>query len=142
MSDAERIPDHILTTTFCPIEDLMPKSTADQNPKHAAGRAKQPYRHIPPMAIAAEGRVYAIGAEKYGFFNWGEAGVVASIYYEAILRHLFEWYTTGAPDRESGQSHLAHIRACCGILMDCEARGIMQDDRPLLLTTPVLGGTK
>jgi len=107
------------------------------NPKHDCGRRKQPFRHIPPIALAYEGRVMAHGADKYGGYNWGVAGVVASVYYDAILRHLFAWYTGEDIDPESGQPHLAHIRACAGILIDCAERGIMEDDRPIGKTTKV-----
>lgn len=112
-------------------------SEAAKNPKHAAGLKKQPYRHIPPSAIAAEGRVMAGGAAKYGAFNWGEAGVVAGVYYEAIKRHLEAWWTGEDADPESGESHLAHIRACAGILIDCILLGNMEDDRPIGKTAPV-----
>lgn len=118
----------------------MPKqSSAPQilNPKHAAGRKKQPYRHIPPSALAALGRVMQSGAEKYGPFNWGEAGVTASVYYDAIKRHLESWYTTGRPDKESHENPMAHIMACCAIIIDCEGLGNMEDDRPIGKTTEV-----
>jgi hypothetical protein len=110
-------------------------SAADQNAKHNAGRAKWPFRHIPPVAIAMEGKVMAGGAAKYGPFNWGEGGVVASIYYDAALRHLMAWYTGENIDPESNLPHLAHARACLGILIDCAERGILEDDRPTGKTT-------
>lgn len=113
------------------------KGDPAKNPKHAAGLKKQPYRHIPPVAIAAEGRVMAGGADKYGSFNWGEAGVVASVYYDAIKRHLEAWWTGQNNDSDSGESHLAHIRACAGILIDCTTLGNMEDDRPIGKTSPV-----
>ena len=30
---------------------------------------------------------------------------------------------------ESGLSHIAHVSACCDILLDCMATGMMNDDR-------------
>lgn len=108
---------------------------AINNPKHAAGKAKASLHCIPPVALVAEGAVMQGGADKYGEFNWGEAGVVASIYYDAILRHLLAWYTGEDDDPESRQSHLAHIRACAGILLDCNAKGLLADDRPKGKTT-------
>lgn len=112
-------------------------SAAEKNAKHAVGRAKWPFRHIPPVAIAYEGKVMAGGAEKYGSFNWGEGGVVASVYYDAALRHLLAWYTGEDIDPESGLPHLAHARACLGILLDCKERGILQDDRPVGRTASI-----
>ena len=112
-------------------------SAADKNAKHAAGRAKWPFRHIPPVAIALEGKVMAAGADKYSPFNWGEGGVVASVYYDAAMRHLFAWFTGEDIDPESGLPHLSHARACLGILQDCDARGILEDDRPKGKTTDI-----
>lgn len=131
------IPDDILTETFGPIEDYM--ADADKNPKHAAGRKKASMDGIPPIAIVREGAVMRHGYEKYGKFNWGEAGVVASVYYEAALRHLLAWYTGEDIDPESGQPHLAHVRACAGIVIDCTERGILDDDRPTGKTTLCAG---
>lgn len=106
-------------------------NTAVNNPKHAAGLKKAPLHHIPPSAMIQEGRVMALGAAKYGSYNWGEAGVVASVYYDAILRHLFAWWTGADTDPESKVSPLAHIRACCGLLIDCIDKGLLDDDRPI-----------
>lgn len=113
------------------------------NPKHQRGLAKQPFRHVPPVALAALGRVMrgtggpnGGGAEEYGAFNWGEAGVTASIYYDAIKRHLEEWYTAQTYDAKSGENHMAHIMACAAIILDCGELGLMDDDRPIGKTTP------
>jgi hypothetical protein len=108
--------------------------TADQNPKHAAGLKKTPLHFIPPSALAAEGRVMAIGAAKYGPYNWSDGGVVASVYYDAAMRHLMQWFTGEDLDRESKESHLAHVRACMAIIIDAEGQGVLEDDRPK--TTP------
>jgi len=109
----------------------------DKNPKHAAGRLKPSLRHLPPSALFYEGRVMDSGAAKYGPFNWGEAGVVASVYFDAISRHLFAWYTGEEIDPESGQPHMAHIRACAGIIIDCTEIDNLKDDRPVGKTAPV-----
>ena len=103
---------------------------AIENPKHAAGRKKTPLRFIPPVALAAEGRVMELGAAKYGAFNWSDGGVVASVYYDAAMRHLMQWYSGEDIDQESGQPHTAHVRACMAILLDAEAQGVLDDDRP------------
>lgn len=113
------------------MKNVDPHMDPSRNPKHEQGRKKAPMRHIPPIAIVREGNVFRVGADKYGAFNWGEAGVVASVYYDALLRHLLAWYTGEDTDPESGESHLAHIRACAGILLDCIEMGNMFDDRPI-----------
>ena len=105
--------------------------TPEGNPKHVAGRAKQPYRNVPPVALAAMARVMAGGAAKYGAFNWGPTGVVATIYYDAAMRHLQAWFAGEDLDPESGEPHLAHVMACCAIVLDCTALGNLADDRPI-----------
>lgn len=104
---------------------------ATLNPKHATGSAKSPMHFTPPAPLFALGRVFAHGAAKYGAFNWGDAGVVASIYYDAMQRHLAAWYAGETIDPESGEPHLAHVMACCAIVMDCAALGNLVDDRPI-----------
>lgn len=105
------------------------------NPKHAVGREKPPTRHIPPIAITLEGLAMQTGGDKYGPFNWGEAGVTASVYYDAAMRHLMAWYAGENLDPESGVHHLAHVRACCGIVLDCVGMDKIDDDRPRGKTT-------
>jgi len=115
---------------------------ATSNPKHAAGVKKSPMHFLPPAPMYAVGRVMAHGAQKYGAFNWGKAGVVASIYYDAARRHLDAWYAGETIDPESGEPHLAHVMACCAIVEDCRLLGNLMDDRPVGMTAkPETGGT-
>lgn len=72
----------------------------------------------------------ALGAEKYGAFNWQSSKVDATTYYSAAMRHLMSWFAGEDVDPESGASHLAHVRACMGILIDAAATGQLVDDRP------------
>jgi hypothetical protein len=43
---------------------------------------------------------------------------------------LAQWLDGQDDDSESGVSHLAHARACLGILLDAIATGHLVDDRP------------
>lgn len=104
-----------------------PKST---NPKDKIGRTKPPLHLIPPTAAVEESVVMGLGAEKYGEFNWREHSVAASVYIGAAYRHLASWYDGETIDPESGANHLAHARACLGIILDAEANGKLVDDRP------------
>lgn len=108
-----------------------------ENPKRAAGSTKPQISVVPPIAIIAEARVFELGAVKYGAFNWTDKPIDAKTYYSAAMRHLMTWYTGENDDPESGQSHLAHARACLGILLDAIGTGTLIDDRPN--TTPVAG---
>ncbi|MEX0718037.1 MAG: dATP/dGTP diphosphohydrolase domain-containing protein [Planctomycetaceae bacterium] len=100
------------------------------NPKDRIGARKPPLHLVPPAAEIAESLVMALGAQKYGPFNWRSARVKASVYVAAARRHLLQWFDGEDDDPESGVSHLAHARACLGILLDALATGQLVDDRP------------
>jgi hypothetical protein len=100
------------------------------NPKRAFGARKPSPGFIPPVAILEESVVMALGAAKYGPFNWNDSPIDATTYYSAAMRHLMSWYTGEDADPESGASHLAHVRACMAILIDAKASNTLIDDRP------------
>ena len=105
-------------------------SSNSTNPKDAIGRTKPPMHLIPPVAMVQEAQVMRLGADKYGPYNWREHSVAASVYVSAAQRHLLQWFDGESIDPESGASHLAHARACLGILLDAESLGQLVDDRP------------
>jgi hypothetical protein len=107
-----------------------PSSLPSSNPKRAFGVRKPSAQFIPPVAIVEESAVMALGAAKYGPFNWQDEPVDATTYYSAAIRHLLQWFSGEDRDQESGASHLAHVRACMGILLDAQAAGTLIDDRP------------
>ena len=100
------------------------------NPKDIPGEGKPQLHLIPPSAEILESAVLAIGAQKYGPFLWRQAGAKAKVYISAAKRHLAQWFDGEDNDSESGVSHLAHVRACMGILIDAQTGGNMEDDRP------------
>lgn len=75
-------------------------------------------------------KVMELGAKKYGPYNWRGNAVLATVYVEAAMRHLLAYLDGEALDPESGQPHTAHVAACMGILLDAEATGNLDDDRP------------
>lgn len=101
-----------------------------ENPKDRVGQTKPPLHLIPPAAEILEAVVMGLGARKYGEFNWRTSKVRATIYIAAAKRHLAQWLDGQDDDAESGVSHLAHARACLGILLDALATGHLVDDRP------------
>lgn len=103
----------------------------DSNPKSAFGMTKPSASLVPPVAIIQEAAVFGLGAAKYGAFNWRETSVSARVYLDAALRHAMAWADGEEVDPESGVSHLAHARACYGIVLDAQASGKLIDDRPI-----------
>lgn len=115
-------PDTIVFSRAAPNEG--------DNPKDRIGLRKPPLHLIPPAAEVLESVVMALGAKKYGEHNWRVTDVRASVYIVAARRHLLQWFDGQDNDPESGVSHLAHARACLGILLDAQATGHLIDDRP------------
>lgn len=101
----------------------------DDNPKTKFGQAKPSTFDIPPSAILAIGEVMALGARKYGHFNWRKQRVSEAVYYNALMRHLNAWLNGNDIDAESGQPELAHVMACCAILIDAGQAGMLNHNR-------------
>lgn len=100
------------------------------NPKEGIGSHKLPLDLVPESAICEESLAFYEGALKYGRYNWRIAGVRASTYMAAMLRHAFKWYNGADADPATRVKHLASARACLGIIIDAEWCGMLNDDRP------------
>lgn len=111
------------------------------NPKDLVGVKKVPNLSvIPPASIIYEGLAMRYGAYEapladgithgYGPFNWRKNKVVASIYIDACIRHLMDWWDGQECASDSGAPHLGHAKACLGILADAIEGGNLVDDRP------------
>lgn len=99
------------------------------NPKDFVGSSKLPL-HLWPETATATGCLGLLdGALKYGRLNWRETGVRASIYVDAVRRHLAAWFEGEDLDPDSGLPHMSHALACLAILVDAEAAGKLNDDR-------------
>ena len=110
--------------------DGLKRRAGNDDPKRAAGVSKVPLSMISPAALEAEARVMALGAAKYGAYNFTDNRMKASTYADAMLRHILQWWAGEDCDQESGQPHLAHLRACAAILIEQAASGMLIDDRP------------
>lgn len=115
-------------STPVPLVDRTP-DTKPTNPKDAIGSGKVPFHLWPETATMAGAMALLEGASKYGRANWREAGVRASIYYDAARRHLMRWFEGEDFDSDSGLPHLGHALACMAILVDAEKAGKLVDDR-------------
>lgn len=108
----------------------MAEQLVDTNPKTAYGLARPPMHNVPPVALLALGKVMEFGAKKYGPMNWRKDAVSASTYYDAMLRHIFQYWDGDDMDPETRREHLAHVMACCAIIIDADWCGKLIDDRP------------
>lgn len=127
------------TILYKPVPKTQPEITIKKeegkqmdktNPKDLIGVTKPPVSAIPPVAILNLGKAMQDGKEKYGHMNWRETNVRSDVYYNAMMRHLLQWFDGEDRAEDSGCHHLAHVMACCAILLDAEASGSLIDDRP------------
>lgn len=99
------------------------------NPKEAIGSDKLPI-HLWPASATVMGSLGLLdGMLKYGRANWRDTGVRASIYADAVQRHVGAWFEGEELDPDSGLPHLAHALACLAIIVDADAAGKLNDDR-------------
>lgn len=107
----------------------------DGNPKTLMGAKKPDPSVVPPIGVMHLATAMMNGAEKYGPFNWRDAAISTRPYIAAAMRHLSS-YLDGedfsADTIEAGLPvhHLGHVMACCAILLDAEAVGMLNDNRP------------
>lgn len=114
----------------------MPSSTRpmadmkDTNPKDAVGTRKVPMSVVPsgPLLEVALGMLE--GARKYGRHNYRVAGIRASVYYDAAMRHLMSWWEGEDTDPDSGLSHITKAICTLVVLRDATMNGMWTDDRP------------
>lgn len=112
-----------------PAPSLSRAEHPDTNPKTALGEAKPKISSTPTIAIREMGKVFELGAKKYGRFNWREHKVSSTVYYDAAWRHMAAWFEGEDVDPESGVSHLAHVMACMAILIDAQDKNSLNDNR-------------
>jgi hypothetical protein len=104
------------------------------NPKDAAGTAKVGVHFVPMSVVSEVGLAMLEGHRKgYGGHNYRAAGVRASVYVDAIWRHLFQqWWDLGEDiDEASELSHVTKAIACLVVLRDSMLQDNMVDDRPI-----------
>jgi hypothetical protein len=105
-------------------------SLKSTNPKDAVGVRKVSFSTVPCTVIAEVGLAMLEGARKYGRHNYRSAGVRASVYYDAVLRHLTQWWEGEDIDPDSGLSHITKALAGLTVLRDTMINDMWTDDRP------------
>lgn len=106
----------------------MPEGT---NPKDALGACKWRQFCTVPFAVLWEiGLAMLEGARKYGRHNYRVIDVRASVYIDAAMGHITQWFEGEDIDPESGLDHLTKAIASLVVIRDAMMRGNAVDDRP------------
>lgn len=101
------------------------------NPKTRLGQVKPSITSIPPTALFHCAMAMMDGERKYGLHNWKEKDVPARIYIDAAMRHLMAWADGEEYAEDSQVHHIAHVMACCCIILDAMEQGVLIDDRSI-----------
>lgn len=104
--------------------------TKATNPKDAIANDKLPLHLVPDTLDIYAAAAFAEGDSKYGGYNWRIAGVRASVYYSALMRHMKKWWNGQWADPKTQVPHLANAVACLGIIVDAIETDKLVDDRP------------
>lgn len=102
----------------------------DTNPKDAIGISKAPMSTVSAAVLMEVGVAMLEGASKYGRHNYRAAGVRASVYYDALMRHAMAWWEGEDLDPDSGMSHITKAIATLVVLRDAMIQDKFTDDRP------------
>lgn len=100
------------------------------NPKDAIGVRKAPMSTVSAVVLAEVGVAMLEGAAKYGRHNYRVSGVQASVYYDATMRHLMDWWEGVDIDPDSGMHHVTKAITSLVVLRDAMIQGMLTDDRP------------
>lgn len=100
------------------------------NPKDLAGMRKVGMHYIPNAVLLQLSLAMKEGAGKYGAHNWREHKIQASEYYDALQRHIMEWWEGADLDKDSDLPNLIKALACLVILQDALDNNMLIDDRP------------
>ena len=84
---------------------------------------------VPISLIRSVGEVLTKGAAKYDDRNW-EKGMLYTVVYASLLRHLTDWFDGDNIDSESGLHHMAHVACNAAFLIEYANTCPELDDRP------------
>lgn len=107
-----------------------PTLAKPSNPKDALGILKAPLSTVPGPVLLELGVAMFEGARKYGRHNYRVIGVRSSVYFDALIRHVFSWWEGEDTDPDSGLHHLTKAIATLVVLRDAMIQGKCVDDRP------------
>lgn len=107
----------------------MEERVVDPETGGEKGEKPEKFGLIPPLPLKQVARAYGFGAKKYGLRNW-ERGYSWRRSYDALQRHLTDFWGGEETDPESGLPHLAHAVFHCLALMEWSQTHPEKDDRP------------
>lgn len=111
-------------------EPVKVSTTKETNPKDAVGVTKAPLSVLPMQVVYEAALGMYEGALKYGAFNYRLAGVRASVYYDAVERHLNQWWEGEDIDPDSGLNHITKAITTLMVMRDAMLNDKFTDDRP------------
>lgn len=76
--------------------------------------AKLEYGLVPPLSLKSVVEILTIGAQKYDRDNWKYVPDGKRRYFDAAMRHLWDWKCGDRFDEETSKNHLAH--AICNLM--------------------------
>lgn len=102
------------------------------NPKDMQGIKKAPLSCVSTPVLMEVSLGMLEGALKYGRHNYRTIGVRASIYFDATMRHLTQWWEGEDYDMDSKVAlhHVSKAIASLTVLRDAMIQGKFTDDRP------------
>lgn len=114
---------------FKPISDG--DNTKATNPKDLQGLKKVPIASVIPWGVIRRMALALLeGAFKYGRHNYRVEGVLASVYVDAAVGHIADWWEGQDQDPDSTICHIDKAIASLAILSEAIDTCIIRDDRP------------
>lgn len=102
----------------------------DSNPKDAVGIRKVPMSVLPANVLMEAALGMMEGARKYRRHNYRVVGVRSSVYYDATMRHLMDYWEGEDIDTASGVHHLSKAISSLIVWRDALINDCCTDDRP------------
>lgn len=107
-------------------------TSKDTNPKDSIGIEKVPMSMVPSPVVMEIALGMLDGGCKYGPHNYRVAGVRASVYYDAAMRHLTAWWEGEDMDPDCDVlNHVTKALSTLTVLRDSMIQGNWEDDRPV-----------
>lgn len=105
-------------------------TTTPSNPKDKIGIKKIPMSTVPEPVIAEVAIALFEGARKYGRHNYRDQEILASVYYDALRRHIGAWWEGEDIDKDSQLNHVTKAISTLVVFRDAMMNDMWVDDRP------------